>query len=385
MTMQMKIAVLMSHDTRNYKLGGEIFAENLSYELREIGNEVHIFRGFSSRNESFDSKGVYVHNHSQVNFPFIGSYFALRKMMKSIKEEEVPGKFDWIIMIGGGTAIVSSKLKSRNLAFFIIDTAMNEYRAVQKQLPSISFAAVKMNLFFKAISIGEKRGVKYSKFVICITHSQIEEIRNLYNIDHKKILFVPLGLPDLWYGEQVNQGSDIPTLINFIYFGAGKRRNIDLFLDCLRDLKEDGFSVSGTVVRANEEEILKLRSMPDLDMQFYNNIGHESLVRLYSSSLALVIPSYREGFCIPVIEAASQSVPTIASDLPQLHDLIINNETGILIDNYLPENWVNAMRKLIIDKSFLGKLKIGAREMADKFRLRKIAAELNRSLKEELE
>ena len=134
-----------------------------------------------------------------------------------------------------------------------------------------------------------------------------------------------------------------------------------------------------------QEEILKLKNIRDLDIQIYNNISHESLVDLYSNSLALVVPSYREGFCLPVIEAASQSIPTIASDLPQLHDLVTNNETGILIDNYLPENWVSAMRKLITDKTFYCKLKTGAKEKAVQFRLREIAIKLNKNLKEGLE
>lgn len=381
----MKIAVLMSHDTSNYKLGGEIFAENLSQELGKLGNEVHIFRGFSSRNKTFDSDEVRIHNFAQMNLPFIGSYSALRKMMKSLKEEELSGRFDWIIMIGGGTAIVSNKLRTRNLAFYIIDTARNEFKAIKKQWLPISCTTLKMHLFFSLISIGEKRGIKYSKFVICISRFQIDEIRNIYHIDNEKILFLPLGLPDLWYEEQTRPITGIKTPINFIYFGAGKRRDLDLFLASLKNLKEEGFNVSGTVVRANSEEILKLKNIRDLDIQIYNNISHESLVDLYSNSLALVVPSYREGFCLPVIEAASQSIPTIASDLPQLHDLVTNNETGILIDNYLPENWVSAMRKLITDKTFYCKLKTGAKEKAVQFRLREIAIKLNKNLKEGLE
>lgn len=382
--LQMRIAILMSHDTREYKLGSEIFGENLSHELAAIGNEVHIFRGFSRRDETIDSEGVCIHNHSQVNLPFIGSNLALRKMITSIKKEETPVKFDWIIMIGGGVAIASGRLKSRNLAFFVSDVTMNEFKSVSKQLSRLSLATLKEILVYRAISIGEKRGIKYSKFVICSNQFQAEEIESLYDVNSKKVMIIPLGLPDLWYGEQTHSRASISPAFNFIYFGAGKRRNLGLFLACLKELKQEGFNVSGAVVRANEEEILEIMSLRDLNVKFYNNIDHEKLVGLYSDSLALVVPSYREGFCIPVIEAASQSVPTISSNLLQLHGSVVNDETGILIDGYELKDWVNAMRKLITNESFLSKLKIGARGMADRFRMRVIVTELDRSLREEL-
>lgn len=45
-----------------------------------------------------------------------------------------------------------------------------------------------------------------------------------------------------------------------------------------------------------------------------------------------VLPSYREGFGVSIIEAASLGIPSIGSDIYGIQDAIINNETGLLFN-----------------------------------------------------
>ena len=68
-------------------------------------------------------------------------------------------------------------------------------------------------------------------------------------------------------------------------------------------------------INANTEEIMsELYSHPELDnrLTFLGQTSDEELVELYQSSDALIAASLDEGFCLPLIEAATFSLPIIA-------------------------------------------------------------------------
>ena len=55
---------------------------------------------------------------------------------------------------------------------------------------------------------------------------------------------------------------------------------------------------------------------------FHNNATSEDLVYLYSHAEALIHPSFDEGFCLPLIEAAYFNLPIIASDIEVFHEIM---------------------------------------------------------------
>ena len=61
-------------------------------------------------------------------------------------------------------------------------------------------------------------------------------------------------------------------------------------------------------------------------------IGQVQDVRPYISvSNVLVLPSYREGLPNAVLESGAMGVPSIVSDIPVCHELVTNNETGLIV------------------------------------------------------
>lgn len=68
----------------------------------------------------------------------------------------------------------------------------------------------------------------------------------------------------------------------------------------------------------------------------------------------LVLPSYREGFGMVLIEAASMSIPTIATIIPGCVDAIKNGETGILVPPRNSKALMEAM-KFLLENHDIGK------------------------------
>lgn len=68
---------------------------------------------------------------------------------------------------------------------------------------------------------------------------------------------------------------------------------------------------------------------------------------LYKGALLLVLPSFNEGFGLPVLEAMTVGVPVIASNRGALPEVL--GDAGLLIDPDDPEALAHAMERLLTD------------------------------------
>ena len=79
-------------------------------------------------------------------------------------------------------------------------------------------------------------------------------------------------------------------------------------------------------------------------------IGSTNVVEQYlSASDCYILPSYREGFGLSVIEAQAMGLPVIVTDIPGPTDAIILNETGLVIKKADAEDLLAAMKTLYND------------------------------------
>ena len=76
-------------------------------------------------------------------------------------------------------------------------------------------------------------------------------------------------------------------------------------------------------------------------------LGDDALRQLLSNARALLMPSFAEGFGIPVIEALSLGVPVIASDIPIFYE--VTKGAGTFLDPLDGPAWVRAISALASD------------------------------------
>lgn len=105
------------------------------------------------------------------------------------------------------------------------------------------------------------------------------------------------------------------------------RKNIPMLLGAFRSLRESDPDL-GLVLAGNrnghhfdtriDETIARLNL--ERAVVFTGFVEQPDLPALMSAARAFVFPSYYEGFGIPILEAMSQSVPVVASDIPALRE-----------------------------------------------------------------
>lgn len=112
--------------------------------------------------------------------------------------------------------------------------------------------------------------------------------------------------------------------------GADPRKNPDLVVRAhagSRALQEAGIRlvVGGQYPPAEAERLKSIASeaggRPDL-VAVPGAVSEEALVALYAQAMAIVCPSFDEGFSLPVVEGMAAGVPVFASDIPAHRELV---------------------------------------------------------------
>lgn len=106
---------------------------------------------------------------------------------------------------------------------------------------------------------------------------------------------------------------------------------------------------------------------PDLRnrVHFSGYVSDEDLVALYSSALAVAMPSYSEGFGLPAIEAMACSAPMLSSDRGSLPEVV--GDAGIYFDPFDTTAIANAIIEIVENDELRAQLSAKALARAQLF------------------
>jgi len=186
-------------------------------------------------------------------------------------------------------------------------------------------------------------GVNTEKFSIPINTKRIAEIRSKLNIDDPDKIILTLAVLRPRKGQDMVIKA-LPMVLDKIpkvkYVIAGNGS----YLDHLGKIV-NGYSLNKNVIFAGE-------------------INDNEIVHFYDMCDIFVMPSRRdglwvEGFGISFLEANARGKPVIGGRHGGVPEVIIDNETGILVNPYSPEEIAQAVIKLLSNKEL-------AKEMGEK-------------------
>ena len=109
-------------------------------------------------------------------------------------------------------------------------------------------------------------------------------------------------------------------------------------------------------------------------------VPHDELERLYERAAVVACPSHREGFGVVCAEAMAHGRPVVAGDVGGLRDLVVHEETGLLV----PPRDVGALRtaieRLLADRELRRRLgEAGRARIAERFTWQRFADETLRA------
>ena len=124
----------------------------------------------------------------------------------------------------------------------------------------------------------------------------------------------------------------------FLYAGTLEpRKNLELLIEAWRAARRTS---AVDLILAGRARADFTRPAPEPGLQLPGEVSDADLARLYSGAVAVVYPSYYEGFGLPVLEAMQCGACVFISQDPALQE--VGGDAALVLDR--PRSWVEAMR-----------------------------------------
>lgn len=178
---------------------------------------------------------------------------------------------------------------------------------------------------------GSACGVDLSKFDISKKDEFRNKIRSQYDIDDDKFVYIFIGrvTRDKGINELLESFKEISSKDNYLFLLGNNE-------------------VDSTV---NEE--LYQWSLQQENIIYTGNVNN--VEEYLSAADCYVLPSYREGFGMSVVEAEAMGVPVIVTNIPGPIDAMVDNETGLSVEKENVKELTSAMIKILnVDLTSMG-------------------------------
>lgn len=164
---------------------------------------------------------------------------------------------------------------------------------------------------------------------------------------------------------------DVPLIL--YVGGISPHKNLQGLLHALAPLKDSKWHLVLVGDYANDSflgcynEVLALSRQLDLAerVTFTGYVDDVDLVVLYNLATMLVLPSFGEGFGLPVVEAMVCGLPVAASNRNSLPEIV--GDAGVLFDPLSSQEIAGAIARLLNDKSLRNELRSKGQDRARLF------------------
>ncbi|MGB9706962.1 MAG: glycosyltransferase family 4 protein [Microgenomates group bacterium] len=209
--------------------------------------------------------------------------------------------------------------------------------------------------------------LKKAKKILAISRGTKEDIVKFYKIPEEKIVVTYPGVGEKF---QIPNSKFQISKIKKKYKIAGRyilflgtlkpSKNIEGLLEAFK-LIITNYELPITLVITGKkgwmfEEVFKKVKALNLEKQviFTDFVEEKKVPALMAGAEVFVLPSFWEGFGIPVLEAMSLGVPVVASNVGALPEVV--GEAGVLVDPNKPQEIALGIKKALENKEKLVKL-----------------------------
>ena len=172
----------------------------------------------------------------------------------------------------------------------------------------------------------EKRVYEAAARIITTSEFARKSVIEDYNIDSKKVKVIPFSVKIELFSSIDRSNTAPKTRYNILFIGGDFKRKggedvLEVFLTAFSELAELHL-VTYTPVECQHPHVHIHR-----DIKAYS----PELLNLYSQADVFVMPTYADAFATVFLEAMAAGLPVIASQLPQIYEVVSDGETGFLV------------------------------------------------------
>lgn len=199
--------------------------------------------------------------------------------------------------------------------------------------------------------------VKNADLVITISESTKKAIQKHYHIDSGSFLITPIP-PAKPMRRRVSRPKNLNLPKKYILFMSTlePRKN---YMNLVRaysllpdKLKNDyGLVLAGGYGWQTVGPLFEIKQLQAAGENIIvtGYVNDEARTFVYQNASVLVMPSYYEGFGMPILEAMSYGVPTAVSDIPVFHE--VAGEASAYFNQHEPADIANSISRLLTDKA----------------------------------
>jgi len=193
--------------------------------------------------------------------------------------------------------------------------------------------------------------MRKSKLIITVSNQTKKMILDNFSIDSSRVKVVPNGINptflEKFSEEEIQETKNKYNLIGkktglYVNSNFSPRKNIPLMLETAKYLKNNisDFKLVVVCKRKHYSEVkAELTKFGILDITIIvSNLSDDELVKLYYACDLLIMPSFREGFGFPLIEALATGTPFVSFDVGVASELV-KKGYGIIANFRNPKNF----------------------------------------------
>lgn len=301
-------------------------------------------------------------NIPQYNFQFIKiilpklftksfkDFFYFQKMKnleKQIKELDEKYSFDKIVVFHGG---LSPAFKNNKKVVYVWLGSPPTKNILRKMISN----------YFQKLMINNKI-ITISKY--------LDE--NLLKIGAKKTKVILLGVSEEFKPTKIKEEE------HMLYVGRlEKHKRVDELIKLSASLN---FPLKIIGYGLEEKNLKKLAMKTHAPVSFLGRVSKNELIKNYQNCSFFVSASKWEGFGLIFIEAGSCAKPSIGYNCGSIPEVIINNKTGFVVNNF--KEFINSAKLLKENPILRVKMGKNARIVSKKFKWDKVAKEYEKELK----
>jgi len=180
---------------------------------------------------------------------------------------------------------------------------------------------------------------KTSDIVTCVSRSILKEIKANHKVDSKKMIYLPnpidlqifKPLPKIYLSDDLETLSDSYPILIFVGLLVKRKAPhlIPLFTKhALKIWPKLRFIVVGRGPLEQKFRYLVKKLGIQKHILLFNEVSTWDLVKLYNLSDIFFMPSYYEGFCLPLIEAMATGTPCVVREAYALAEHVYNSKAG---------------------------------------------------------
>ncbi|MBN2087309.1 glycosyltransferase family 4 protein [Candidatus Peregrinibacteria bacterium] len=246
--------------------------------------------------------------------------------------------------------------------------------------------AYRKHMRSKVYSAYTKMALKKADHIITVSDFSKDEIKRVLKVEDKNIHVIYLAPP--MYEKDKVAPPNLHLRRDFLLYVGGydDRKNVPSLIEAYQKFIANHYKIDLILVGGKGHNLEELITdeycdrvagvylvKPKGKIIFTEPLPSNELTALYKQATALVHVSNYEGFNLPLVEAMTNGLPVVASDIPVNHEVTAENA------HFIDQSWVDTIgigiHEFLNNKAMQRELKKGGLERSKDFSWKKCAEE----------